>query len=173
MRGTRESDSLPLPPKAKHCVDNMDPDYLNTAAYVEKPGIGRIYDYKTHHAKNEELAKRKEEKRRAQTIVDAAKKKIAYESVSSKAFDQWMAQKSLEKEIRTVIKSPASVEKKRLGGKASSGEEAAKLRSEREKQWKDGFGSPASIMASASGAGRGLGESRLAEKELWQPARYY
>jgi hypothetical protein len=169
MRGTQESDSLPPPPKAKHSVDNMDPDYLKTAAYVEKPGIGRIYDYKTHHAKNEELAKKKEEKRRAQSIVDAAKKEIAYESVSSKAFDQWMAQKSLEKEIHTVIKSSASVEKKRQEGKATLEEEMARLRSEREKQWKDGFGSPASI--SASGVGRG--STRRESKELWQPARYY
>lgn len=152
----------------------MDPDYLNTVAYVEKPGIGRIYDYRTHHAKNEELAKKKEEKRRAQDIVDAAKKEIAYQSVSSKAFDQWRAQKLLEKEMKSVIKTTITVQRKKQGGKVSE-EEMTKIRNEREAKWMGGFGSPATLHKTRVARVSGSKDSQepIQSEKLWRSEKFY
>ena len=172
MRGTQDSiaESLP-PPKAKHTLDNVDPDYLGTAAsaYREKQGIGLVYDHTTHRRKNEELAKKKEEKRRADAVVDAAKKDIAYQSVSDKAFDDWKAMKRLEKEMQSVIKISASVQEKKQGAKVVSKEEITKRRQEREAKWMSGFGSLAEMKAKNSPQGTRKDSSDT----QWRPTNFY
>lgn len=140
MRGTQDTESLP-PPRAKHSLVNVDHDYLEVtaSAYVEKKGLGRVYDPSTHRKKNDELAKRKEEKRRAQEVVEAAKIEMAYQSRSDKAFDEWKAQKSISKEVQSVIKSSALVQRKSEG---KAGSEKI-LMGSREAQWMRAFGSAA------------------------------
>lgn len=132
-----------VPPRPRHPTENVDPDFIKTAAYTNRPGVGQVYDWEAHHNQNKHIEHQKNEQRRACQLIDAARKELENRSNSERAFQKWLKQKEREK-------SQVAARRRELLHWQTAPmmhSDPPEVRANRERRWCDSFGQPAYVPA--------------------------
>lgn len=85
--------SQPPPPKAKLVLDGADSAFLESACYVEKKGVGVVYDYRTHHRLNENLVASRRALKAAKEVEIAAAADLETKEPNQRAYIEWLESK--------------------------------------------------------------------------------
>jgi len=149
-RYTHQEEPRAAPPRARHTNANVDPNFLNTVTYTKRPGVGQVYDWRSHHQQNQQLAKQKKDQRRAEELVEAAKKELANRAESERAFQQWREMKHRERQLQLEAQRRLMM----LSAMPAVYWEPQEVLEKKERTWHSSFGSPAALQRQGKRGGK-------------------
>lgn len=86
--------------KAPLVLEGADYAYIETATYIERKGVGIVYDWEHHHKTNAEIAAMRNALKAAREVEEAAAADLQTKEENQAAYSKWLEMKKRKKQER-------------------------------------------------------------------------